>query len=140
MKATTIGLISKKATLYLQHNFFVHFFAVLLQDYNVKLSETFCCYFLFFSFSCSGAPQRMLFYLHDGTISRASRIMRFFPANYALLFGELCTQNPELCENYANCTDNIFKQKFLMFQFSKLANQAETSNKHLITGPKAVCR
>ena len=37
---TTIGLISKKATLHVQHTFFVHFFAVVLHDYNVKLSET----------------------------------------------------------------------------------------------------
>ena len=36
---TTIGLISKKATLHEQHNFFVHFFSVVLQDYNVKLPE-----------------------------------------------------------------------------------------------------
>ena len=33
---TTIGLISKKATLHVQHTFFVHFFAVVLHDYNVK--------------------------------------------------------------------------------------------------------
>ena len=32
---TTIGLISKKATLYVQHTFFVYFFAVVLHDYNV---------------------------------------------------------------------------------------------------------
>ena len=37
---TTIGLISKKATLHVQHTFFVHFFAVVLHDYNVKLPET----------------------------------------------------------------------------------------------------
>ena len=36
---TTIGLISKKATLHVQHTFFVHFFAVVLHDYNVKLPE-----------------------------------------------------------------------------------------------------
>ena len=36
----TIGLISKKETLYAQHTFFVHFFAVVLHDYNVKLPET----------------------------------------------------------------------------------------------------
>ena len=39
-KKTTIGLISKKATLDVQHTFFVHFFAVVLHDYNVKLPET----------------------------------------------------------------------------------------------------
>ena len=37
---TTIGLISKKATLHVQHTFFVHFFAVVLHDYDVKLPET----------------------------------------------------------------------------------------------------
>ena len=36
---TTIGLISKKATLHEQHTFFVHFFAVVLHDYNVKLQQ-----------------------------------------------------------------------------------------------------
>ena len=37
---TTIGLISKKATLHVQHTFFVHFFAFALHDHNVKLLET----------------------------------------------------------------------------------------------------
>ena len=32
--------LAKKATLHVQHTFFVHFFAVVLRDYNVKLSET----------------------------------------------------------------------------------------------------
>ena len=36
---TKIGLISKKATLLVQHTFFAHFFAVVLHDYNVKLPE-----------------------------------------------------------------------------------------------------
>ena len=30
----TIGLISKKATLHVQHTFFVHFFAVVLHNYS----------------------------------------------------------------------------------------------------------
>ena len=37
---TTIGLISKKQLLHVQNTFFVHFFAVGLHDYNVKLPET----------------------------------------------------------------------------------------------------
>ena len=37
---TTICLISKKSTLHVQHTFFVHFFAVVLHDYNVKVPET----------------------------------------------------------------------------------------------------
>ena len=37
---TAIGLISKKAILHVQHTFFVHFFVVVLHDYNVKLPET----------------------------------------------------------------------------------------------------
>ena len=36
---TEIGLISKKATLHVQHIFFVHLFAIVLLDYNVKLSK-----------------------------------------------------------------------------------------------------
>ena len=34
---TTMGLISKKETLHVQHTSFVYFFAVVLHDYNVKL-------------------------------------------------------------------------------------------------------
>ena len=37
---TTICLISKTATLQVQHSFFVHFFTVVLHDYNEKLPET----------------------------------------------------------------------------------------------------
>ena len=37
---TTIGLISITATLHVPHTFFVHYFAAVLQDYNVKLLET----------------------------------------------------------------------------------------------------
>ena len=37
---TTIGLISKKATLHVQHTFFVHFFVTFLHNFNVKLPET----------------------------------------------------------------------------------------------------
>ena len=37
---TTIGLISKKAFFARAEHFFVHFFAVVLHDYNVKLPET----------------------------------------------------------------------------------------------------
>ena len=31
-----VGLISKKATLHVQHTFFEHFFAVFLHDYNFQ--------------------------------------------------------------------------------------------------------
>ena len=37
---TTMCLISKKATLHVQHTFLVHFFAVVLHDYNEKLPKT----------------------------------------------------------------------------------------------------
>ena len=37
---TDIGLISKKATLHVQRTLFVHFFAVVLDDCNVKPPET----------------------------------------------------------------------------------------------------
>ena len=39
LKGSTIRLISKKAILHVQHTFFVHFFAVVLHDYNVKLQK-----------------------------------------------------------------------------------------------------
>ena len=34
------SLISKKATLHVQHTFFVHFVAIVLHDYNLELPET----------------------------------------------------------------------------------------------------
>ena len=37
---TAIGLISKKSNFAGAANFFVHFFAVVLNDYNVKRPET----------------------------------------------------------------------------------------------------
>ena len=36
----SVGLISKKTTLHVQHTFYIHFFAVVIHDYNVKLRET----------------------------------------------------------------------------------------------------
>ena len=36
----SVDLISKKTTLHVQHTFFLHFFAVVLHYYNVKLPET----------------------------------------------------------------------------------------------------
>ena len=40
-RKTTVGLISKKTTLQVQHTFFLHFFAAVLQDYKyVNLPET----------------------------------------------------------------------------------------------------
>ena len=38
-RGNTTGLISKKATLHVQHTIFVHFFFVVLHDYNLKLPE-----------------------------------------------------------------------------------------------------
>ena len=48
---TTIGLISEKATLHVQHTFYVHFLAVVLHDYNVKLPETSQLHFVSYVFS-----------------------------------------------------------------------------------------
>ena len=38
-RKTTIAPISKKATLHVQHPIFIHFFVVVLHDYNMKLPE-----------------------------------------------------------------------------------------------------
>ena len=48
---TTIGLISKEKNLHVQHTFFVHFFAIVLQDYNAKLPETFFMEEMSYAFS-----------------------------------------------------------------------------------------
>ena len=73
-------LISKKATLHLQHIFFVHLFAVVLDDYNVKLLcytfyggdvLLFLVHFFFHcrSFSpCTGGRQHFLFCHHRDKI------------------------------------------------------------------------
>ena len=49
-----------------------------------------------------------------------------FFSKLCAFFGELYAKNPKLCANYANCAilHNIFKQKFSMFQFINVANQA----------------
>ena len=64
---TTIGLISqKKATLHVQHTFFVHFFAVVLHDYvyNMKLPETFFMGEMSYVFSFTFLPLQLIFSLH----------------------------------------------------------------------------
>ena len=38
------GVISKKTTLHLQHTFLVHFFAIALHDYNLKLPSLYTFY------------------------------------------------------------------------------------------------
>ena len=38
------GLISQKTTLHLQHSFLVHFFAIVLHDYNVKRPSLYTFY------------------------------------------------------------------------------------------------
>ena len=65
---TTIGLISKKTTLHVQHTFFVHFFAVVLHDYDyeVKRPETSWLHVLWRkcrTFSCSLFPLPLIFLL-----------------------------------------------------------------------------
>ena len=47
----------------------------------------------------------------------------FFPANYALLFGELCTKNAKSCANYVNaarCCTIFFTKKFKCFSLLSL--------------------
>ena len=67
---TTVGLISKKVTLHLEHTFFVRFFAVVLHHYNVKLpSYTFYTgnvvrlHVHFFFHCCSFSPWWPLVFL-----------------------------------------------------------------------------
>ena len=79
---TTICLIRKKKrkTLHVQYTFFVHFFAVVLHDYNVKfyggMSYVFSFY-IFFSlpliFSLHWCPLAFLFF-----VTAASKLSLFF--------------------------------------------------------------
>ena len=86
VKKKTIGLISKKATLHVQHTLFVHFFAVVLHHYNLKLPETSwlhvlwrkcrtCC-FVHFLFSLP------LFFTLPHFLTAATK----FPKNVSLFF------------------------------------------------------
>ena len=69
MKKTTIGLISKKATLHLQHTFFVRFFAVVLDDYNVKRPETSWLHVLWRKCRASSCSLSLIFTLAAASIS-----------------------------------------------------------------------
>ena len=57
-KITTLGLISKKSTLHVQHTFFVHFFAFILPDYNVELPETSWLHVLWRKYCCRSFSPR----------------------------------------------------------------------------------
>ena len=100
----TIGLISKKATLHVQHTFFVHFFAVVLHDYNVKLPETSwlhvlwrkcrtCSCSLFFSLSLIFTPLAFLIFsppLQNGMLFLQQKCLPcFFYLALALFLVEL---------------------------------------------------
>ena len=91
---TTIGLISKKATLHVQHTFYVHFLAVVLHDYNVKLPETSQLHFVSYVFSftifftghrsflpCIGGRQHF-----SCCHPRYKNFMLFFPKKISLFF------------------------------------------------------
>ena len=63
---TKISLISKKATLHVGHTFFVHFFAVVLHDYNVKLPEASWLHVLWRKcYTCSCSLSTVV-YFHPG--------------------------------------------------------------------------
>ena len=88
---TTIGLISKKATLHVQHTFFVHFFAVVLHDYNVKLPET--SWLLVLWRKCRTCSCSFFFHFRCYKISRCSSnrkcLLCFFYVALALFLVEL---------------------------------------------------
>ena len=110
---TTIGLISKKSNFARPAHFFVHFFAVVLHDYNVKLPETFlwrkcrtCSRSLFFftaahfllalvaasishfvtaatKFSCCFSNKKCLLCFFFFFISRSRSLSLFFSLSFA---------------------------------------------------------
>ena len=90
---TTIGLIGKKATLHAQHTCFLHFFTVVLHDYNVKLpevtrfSEEMSYMFSFTSFSLSLIFTLGGRYLFPFCHRRYKMFMLFFqPKNVSFVF------------------------------------------------------
>ena len=67
------------------------------------------------------------------SIVRASGIMCFSSANYALFFGKLCPKNPELCANYENCT--IFLSKNFYFKYKIIHFQTANMGKKVLLPP-----
>ena len=118
-------LIGKKATLHVQHTFFVHFFAFVLSDYDVELPETSWLHILWrkcrcrsfslrwplqFSFSyrrykiscCSYNRKRSpLFFL-----SRSSSFSRSAQLGVALLSLFFCL-SLSLCSKFVDMTINL---------------------------------
>ena len=76
-------LISKKATLHVQHTFFVHFFPFVLSDYNVELPETSWLHVLWRKCRCRSFsarwPQQLSFSHHRYKISYCSYNTRRSP-------------------------------------------------------------
>ena len=99
------GLISKKASLHARHTIFVHFFAVGLHDYNVRLPETSqlhvlwrkgrtCSCSLFFFFTAAfhpGGRQHFSF-----SYRRYKIFMLFFQQKMYPLFFNSCSSSPSL--------------------------------------------
>ena len=104
VKKTTIGLINKKATLQAQHTFFVHFFAVVLHDYNVKLPET------------------SLLHVFWGKCRTCSRPLFFHCRSFSPCIGG--RQHFSFCHRRYKIFMLFFQQKMSPLLFSRLASLA----------------
>ena len=68
----SVGLISTKTTLHMQHTFIVHFIAIVLHNYNAKLPDTSLLHVLprkSFLYSCSLVSLLLIFTLVFASIS-----------------------------------------------------------------------
>ena len=68
----SVGLISTKTTLHMQHTFIVHFIAIVLHNYNAKLPDTSLLHVLLrksFLYSCSLVSLLLIFTLVFASIS-----------------------------------------------------------------------
>ena len=89
----SVGLISTKTTLHMQHTFIVHFIAIVLHNYNAKLPDTSLLHVLprkSFLYSCSLVSLLLIFTLVFASISHFLTAAKKFSCFSFNKIGLLC--------------------------------------------------
>ena len=89
----SVGLISTKTTLHMQHTFIVHFIAIVLHNYNAKLPDTSLLHVLprkSFLYSCSLLSLLLIFTLVFASISHFLTAAKKFSCFSFNKIGLLC--------------------------------------------------